>query len=100
MVLVTAVYLIIRRHRRGLVRREATRGHVNSQSEHENASHSGRTEWHVATPRAIPSEEVLVREPPPAYIPGEVASWQDDVEGFRVRTAGSSKCPALKRFSN
>ena len=52
------------------------------------------------TSRAILSEGVVIREPPPAYIPGETISWQDDVEGFRVSTAVPSKCLALRQFSN
>lgn len=90
--LVTAVCLIIRRHRRRLARHEATRmetGHVNAHSEHENAPvdiRPGETESHNAAPHAIISEEVHLREPPPAYIPGGAASWQDNVERFRVST--------------
>lgn len=89
MVLVVAVCLIIRRHRRS---REATgteTGHVNAHSEHENAPvdmRSGETERHNVAPHAILSEDALPREPPPAYIPGGVASWQDNVEGFQVST--------------
>jgi len=92
MVFVAAVCLIIRRHRRGPARREATgmeTGHMNPHSEHENAPANmrpGEAERHNAAPRAILSEEVLVREPPPAYIPGGTASWQDNAEGFRVST--------------
>lgn len=90
--LVTAVCLIIRRHRRRLGRSEAMgmeTGHVNAHSEHENAPvdmRPGETERHNAAPHAILSEEVLPREPPPAYIPWGAASWQDNVEGFRVGT--------------
>jgi hypothetical protein len=105
MVFVTAVYLIIRQRRRGPARHEATRAgteHVNSHSEYENASHlvDGRTERHNATLRETTSGEAFLRVPPPAYIPGETASWQGGMEEFRVGADVPSTRPALRRFSN
>jgi len=95
MVFVTAVCFIAKRHRKRLARHEAAEAgmdRVDSQSEHENPPRlvkmrSGMTgRNHVTLPRVILSDETLVREPPPAYIPAGNSSWQDDAEEFLVST--------------
>jgi hypothetical protein len=77
MTFVAVVCFIIRQHRRRFYRCEATgvnMGCVNAQSEQPNVGHldvlSGRSEWRLVDwGRAFLSEETLVQEPPPAYIP-------------------------------
>jgi len=95
MVFITAVCFIARWHRRRLARHETAEAgvdRVGSRGEHENPSRQvemglGTTGGYYDTlPRVILSNETLVREPPPVYIPAGNGSWQDDVEGFPVST--------------
>jgi len=75
MVFITAVCFIIRRHRRRLAHRETTAVGTGRMNEHENTSDlmdagSARIEsYHAILSGAILSDETLVQEPPPAYIP-------------------------------
>ena len=74
MLLATAACLIIRRHRRRLVRLEATAvggDRVDSQSTPQQVDmRSESTErYHGALPHVAPSGESRVRQPPPVYVP-------------------------------
>lgn len=78
MIFVAVVYFIVRRHRRGLSRREGTAANIgcmNSLSGQENALRLAdigpgrRGQHHVGLPGAFISEQAFVQEPLPAYIP-------------------------------
>lgn len=91
--LATAVCYIIRRHRRSLELHAGTRTErVYSQSENGNPLHlvdirSGRTwGYYVALPRVTLSDESIIQEPPPAYMPTENYIMARSMEGLRVST--------------
>ena len=89
MVLVTAVYFIVKQHRRRLAQHEATgggMGRANSRGGQLDTESGRIGRDHAIILRGILSDGALVREPPPAYIPAGAVSWLDNAEGFLVST--------------